>query len=97
MKSTDSQFFFLGKMSKPIKICRKFNSLPNIQIHQDSNEITKRKSEHSIMAGNSKSAKTDSSKDSPTTSMKSEYSKMHMAGKSKSQKTLSSTTSTHSE
>ena len=95
MKSTDSQFFFLGKMSKPIKICRKFNSLPNIQIHQDSNEITKRKSEHSIMAGNSKSAKTDSSKDSPTTSTKSEYSKM--AGKSKSQKALSSTTSTHSE
>ena len=53
---------------------------------QDSNQSTKRKSEHPLMAGKSKSAKTDSSQVSTLTiSTKSEYSKME----GKSQKTNS--------
>ena len=72
-------------MSKPIKICRNFNSQPNIQMRQDSNQSTKRKSEHPLMAEKSKSAKTDSSQVLLTISTKSEYSKME----GKSQKTNS--------
>ena len=46
-------------------------------MRQDSNQSTKRKSEHPLMAGKSKSAKTDSSQVSALTiSTKSEYSKM---------------------
>ena len=55
-------------------------------MRQDSNQSTKRKSEHPLMAGKSKSAKTDSSQVSTLTiSTKSEYSKME----GKSQKTNS--------
>ena len=45
-------------------------------MRQDSNQSTKRKSEHPLMAGKSKSAKTDSSQVLLTISTKSEYSKM---------------------